>query len=63
MILHVSTVMILSVFHVLGHEVPRGTDITNGEPDTPLVYQESEGVFLIEKFDAEKSVVISDRHR
>lgn len=50
-------------FSRLGHEVPRGTDITNGEPDTPLVYQEAEGVFLIEKFDAEKSVVISDRDR
>jgi len=50
-------------FARLGHEVPRGTDITHGEPDTPLVYQEPEGVFLIEKFDAEQSVVISDRHR
>jgi NADH-quinone oxidoreductase subunit C len=50
-------------FSRLGHEVPRGTDIGNGEPETPLVYQESEGVFLIEKFDAEQSVVISDRHR
>lgn len=50
-------------FSRLGHEVPRGTDISNGEPDTPLVYQEAEGVFMIEKFDAEKSVVISDRDR
>ncbi len=50
-------------FSRLGHEVPRGTDITHGEPDTPLVYQEPEGVFLIEKFDAEQSVLISDRHR
>lgn len=50
-------------FARLGHEVPRGADISNGEPDTPLVYQEAEGVFMIEKFDAEKSVVISDRDR
>ncbi|MFA5217016.1 NADH-quinone oxidoreductase subunit C [Sulfuricurvum sp.] len=50
-------------FARLGHEVPRGADISQGEPDTPLVYQEAEGVFMIEKFDAEKSVVISDRDR
>jgi len=50
-------------FARLGHEVPFGADISNGEPDTPLVYQETEGVFMIEKFDAEKSVVISDRDR
>lgn len=50
-------------FSRLGHEVPRGTDISQGEPDTPLCYQENEGVFLIQKFDAEKSVVISDRDR
>lgn len=50
-------------FARLGHEVPRGADISQGEPDTPLVYQESEGVFMIQKFDAEKSVVISDRDR
>ena len=50
-------------FARLGHEVPRGADISQGEPDTPLVYQEENGVFLIQKFDAEKSVVISDRDR
>lgn len=50
-------------FARLGHEVPRGADISQGEPDTPLCYQEGDGVFLIEKFDAEKSVVISDRDR
>jgi NADH-quinone oxidoreductase subunit C len=50
-------------FSRLGHEVPRGADISQGEPDTPLVYQEEGGVFLIQKFDAEKSVVISDRDR
>ena len=50
-------------FARLGHEVPRVADISQGEPDTPLCYQEEGGVFLIEKFDAEKSVVISDRDR
>ncbi len=50
-------------FSRLGHEVPRGTDITHGEPDTTLIYQEEGGVFMVEKFDAEKSVVISDRQR
>ena len=50
-------------FARLGHEVPKGVDISTGEPDTPLVYQENGGVFLIEKFDAEKSVIISDRDR
>lgn len=50
-------------FARLGHEVPRGTDISGGEPDTPILYQESEGVIMIEKFDVEKSVVISDRDR
>lgn len=49
-------------FARLGHEVPRGVDITNGEPDTPLVYQE-EGVLLVTRFDPEKSVVITDRKR
>jgi NADH-quinone oxidoreductase subunit C len=49
-------------FSRLGHEVPRGVDITNGEPDTPLVYQE-EGVLLVTRFDPEKSVVITDRNR
>jgi NADH-quinone oxidoreductase subunit C len=50
-------------FARLGHEVPRGVDISQGEPDTQLVYQEEGGVFMSEIFDAEKSVVISDRDR
>ncbi|HLD22482.1 MAG TPA: NADH-quinone oxidoreductase subunit C [Sulfuricurvum sp.] len=50
-------------FARLGHEVPHGADISQGEPDTPLVYQEESGVFMVQKFDAEKSVVISDRDR
>jgi NADH-quinone oxidoreductase subunit C len=51
-------------FARLGHEVPFGKDIkTEGEPETGLDYQEEGGVFMIEKFDEEKSVVISDRKR
>ncbi len=50
-------------FSRLGHEVPRGADISQGEPDTGLVYQEEGGVIMIERFDAEKSVVITDRKR
>lgn len=33
-------------FARLGHEVPYGTDISNGEPDTPIQYQETEGIKL-----------------
>ncbi|KFN38622.1 MAG: NADH dehydrogenase [Sulfuricurvum sp. MLSB] len=50
-------------FSRLGHEVPRGTDITQGEPDTLIQYQEEGGAFMIEKFDAQKTVTISDRDR
>jgi NADH-quinone oxidoreductase subunit C len=50
-------------FARLGHEVPFGMDINEGEPDTPLGYQEDDGVFLIETFDEKKSKVITDRDR
>lgn len=50
-------------FARLGHEVPRGSDISGGEPNTPIQYQEQGGAFMVEKFTAEKSVVISDRDR
>lgn len=50
-------------FARLGHEVPRGTPITGDEPEKPLGYQEEGGVFMVSKFDEEKSVVIDDRHR
>ncbi len=53
-------------FGRLGHEVPRGAEPKESkgpEPTTPLAYQEEEGVFMIEKFDEEKSVVIRDRDR
>lgn len=33
-------------FARLGHEVPFGADISEGEPDTPLAYQEENGVRL-----------------
>ncbi len=50
-------------FSRLGHEVPRGADITQGEPETAIAYQEEGGAFMIEKFDAQKTVTISDRDR
>lgn len=50
-------------FARLGHEVPRGTDITQGEPETPVMYQEEGGAFLIETFNTQKSVTITDRDR
>ncbi len=50
-------------FARLGHEVPYGAEFKEDTPETPLGYQEEEGVFLIEKFDENKSVVISDRDR
>jgi NADH-quinone oxidoreductase subunit C len=31
-------------FARLGHEVPKGTDISQGEPDTPIRYQEEGGI-------------------
>jgi len=53
-------------FARLGHEVPFGAEPQEGKGahvTTSLDYQEEGGVFMIEKFDEEKSVVISDRHR
>ena len=50
-------------FARLGHEVPYGAEFKEDQPETPLGYQEEEGVFMIEKFDEKKSVVISDRDR
>jgi len=50
-------------FARLGHEVPYGTDITNGkEPEhTPLAYQEEGGVPIIKRFDENKSVTLKKR--
>ena len=50
-------------FARLGHEVPYGAEFKEDQAETGLGYQEEEGVFMIEKFDEEKSVVISDRDR
>ena len=53
-------------FARLGHEVPFGAEPKSEKGQkgsTPLAYQEEGGVFMIEKFDEEKSVVIDDRHR
>jgi len=52
-------------FSRLGFEVPKGTEPKPDEnaTPTPLAYQEDNGVFLIEAFDEEKSVVIDDRNR
>lgn len=50
-------------FSRLGYEVPYGKDISEGEEQVGLGYQEEEGVFMIEKFDEAKSVTIEDRHR
>ncbi|HHH72897.1 MAG TPA: NADH-quinone oxidoreductase subunit C [Sulfuricurvum sp.] len=50
-------------FARLGHEVPYGADLSEGETKTDLDYQEEGGVFLIEKLHEEKSVVIDDRDR
>ena len=50
-------------FSRLGHEVPFGTDITDGkEPEhTPLAYQEEGGVRFIKKLNEEDSVTIKER--
>jgi NADH-quinone oxidoreductase subunit C len=50
-------------FARLGYEVPKGVEVTGKELKTPLGYQEEGGVFMIDKFDEEKSVVITDRDR
>ena len=49
-------------FARLGHEVPKGTEISEGnEPDTEQLYQEEGGVFLLSKFDKKDSVIVTDR--
>ena len=50
-------------FARLGHEVPKGTEITGNEPKNEENYQEDGGVFLIKKFDKESSVIIDDPQR
>ncbi|KIM11236.1 MAG: NADH dehydrogenase [Sulfuricurvum sp. PC08-66] len=48
-------------FARLGHEVPFGTNISQGEPDTPIRYQEEGGVFLIKRLDATKTKTLDNR--
>ena len=50
-------------FSRLGHEVPYGTDITDGkEPEhTPLAYQEEGGVPIIKKLHEDNSVTLEER--
>ncbi len=54
-------------FSRLGHEVPKGTDISDGnEPDTPVRYQEEGGVkafgkHIIPPFDDIESVQLKER--
>jgi len=50
-------------FARLGHEVPKGTEITGNEPVAEQSYQEDGGVFLIKKLDKEKSVIVDDPGR
>jgi len=50
-------------FARLGHEVPKGTEITGDEPVNPQEYQEEGGVFLIKKYTKESSKVIDDPQR
>jgi len=50
-------------FARLGHEVPRGAPAEESEKaeETPVRYQEEEGVFMIEKFSPERSKVLERR--
>jgi NADH-quinone oxidoreductase subunit C len=50
-------------FARLGYEVPKGTTITDDMPKTHQSYQEEGGVFMVKKFEKEKSVVIDDPQR
>ena len=50
-------------FARLGHEVPKGTEITGNEPRVVQNYQEDGGVFMIKKFDKKDSVIIDDPQR
>ena len=50
-------------FARLGFEVPKGTEITGNESKNEESYQEDGGVFLIKKFDKEKSTIVDDPQR
>lgn len=48
-------------FARLGHEVPYDADISQGEPDTPIQYQEEGGVPLIDKINPDNSKIVERR--
>ena len=50
-------------FGRLGHEVSRGTEYNENQPETPLAYQEEGGVFALSKFIDDDAVTITDRKR
>ncbi len=50
-------------FGRLGHEVPRGAEFKEDQPETPLGYQEEGGVFALSKFIEDEAVTITDRKR
>jgi len=50
-------------FARLGHEVPKGTEITGNEPKNEENYQEDGGVFLIKKYDKKTSTIVDDPQR
>lgn len=44
-------------FARLGHEVPYGSDISQGEPDTPIQYHEDDGSPLVDKVKDMSNIV------
>jgi len=50
-------------FALLGHEVPKGTKITDEKIPTEQSYQEDGGVFMVSKFDKKTSKIIDDPQR
>lgn len=48
-------------FSRIGHEVPYGAEISEGEPETPVRYQEEGGVFLVEKFIPANATELKER--
>lgn len=49
-------------FSRLGHEVPYGTNISEGnEPNTPISYQEEGGIPIVRKLKPEDSVILKEK--
>lgn len=48
-------------FARMGHEVPYGEDISLGEKETPIRYQEEGGVVIVEKLTPENSKQLQER--